>query len=358
MYKVSHFGPGSIGRSALRTIIADPRMELVGVRVYSPAKEGRDAGELCGLPPVGVCATRDVDALLELETDCVIYTGADWYGGDEVVQEVCRILEAGINVTGSSPTTMILPSSAPDTAARIEAACKAGGSSLHITGISPGFMDDYLPAKLTAGCVNFDRIDTEEIFCILPFYEDPLLLNNVMGIGNRPDAEDALRDVRLQFTEFVWKASPLLCAEAMNVEIDEVIPDWEYVLAEKLIESGDVRIEPGCVAAVHLSLEAKVDGVTRIMAHHYARCDATLAPHWPQPPGNGGYRVKIAGEPSLTAEVALDGGQSTPMGAANHFTGARIANTIPAVCAASPGIHTFTTLPYDTNGHANWREPN
>ena len=208
MYRVSHFGPGSIGRSALRTIITDPRMELIGLRVYSPGKEGLDAGELCGLPAVGVRATRDVDALLELETDCVVYTGADWYGGDEVVEEVCRILRAGINVTGSSPTTMLLPSSAPETAARVEAACKAGGSSFHVTGISPGFMDDYLPTKLATGCVSFDRIDTEEIFCILPFYEDPSLLNNIMGIGNRPDVEDTFRDTRLRFAEFVWKASP------------------------------------------------------------------------------------------------------------------------------------------------------
>lgn len=355
MYRVTHFGPGSVGRSALRTIITDPRMELVGLRVYSPGKEGLDAGELCGLPPVGVRATRDVDALLELETDCVVYTGADWSGSDEVAEEICRILRAGINVTGSSPLTMLLPSSARDTAARFEAACKEGNSSFHITGISPGFMDDYLPTKLVTGCVSFDRIDTEEVFCILPFYEDLSLLNNVMGMGNPPDVEDALRDTRLQFAEFGWKASPLLMAEAMSVEIDEVRTDWEYVVTDKLIDSGSVRIEPGCVAAIHVSLEAMVDGVTRIMAHHYARCEATLAPHWPQPPGNGGYRIKITGEPGLTAEVALDAGTGSPMGAANYFTGARIANAVPAVCAASPGIHTFATLPYDVTGHANWR---
>jgi 4-hydroxy-tetrahydrodipicolinate reductase len=306
---------------------------------------------------VGQAATRDVDALLKLETDCVVYTGADWYGGDEVVEEVCRILRAGINVTGSSPTTMLLPSSAPDTAARVEAACKEGGSSFFITGISPGFMDDYLPTKLVTGCVSFDRIETEEIFCILPFYDDPSLINLVMGMGNAPDVEDGFRETRLEWAEFVWKASPLMCAEAMNVEIDEVEVDWEYVVTDKLIESGKVRIEPGCVAAVHISIAAKVDGVTRIKAHHYARCEETLAPHWPQPPGTGGYRITITGEPGLTAEVAMDGGTDSPMAAANYFTGARIANTIPVVCAASPGIHTFRSLPYDVTGHTNWRQP-
>ena len=34
-------------------------MDLVGLYVHSEAKAGRDAGELCGLDPVGVEATRD-----------------------------------------------------------------------------------------------------------------------------------------------------------------------------------------------------------------------------------------------------------------------------------------------------------
>ncbi|MGH3584041.1 MAG: dihydrodipicolinate reductase, partial [Mycobacterium sp.] len=49
-------------------------LELVGVRVYSEAKDGRDAGELIGRPPVGVTATTDTAAILALDADCVIYT--------------------------------------------------------------------------------------------------------------------------------------------------------------------------------------------------------------------------------------------------------------------------------------------
>src|SRR3954451_12606027 len=57
---------GTVGAGAMRGVISHPELELVGVRVYSEAKAGKDAGELCGLPPTGVIATRDIDAILAL----------------------------------------------------------------------------------------------------------------------------------------------------------------------------------------------------------------------------------------------------------------------------------------------------
>ena len=48
-YRVVQWSTGSVGASALRAIIEHPDLELVGVVVSDPAKEGRDAGELCGV---------------------------------------------------------------------------------------------------------------------------------------------------------------------------------------------------------------------------------------------------------------------------------------------------------------------
>ncbi len=72
--KVIQWSTGNVGRYALRAIIGHPELELVGLFVSSEAKEGKDAGELCGVEPVGVHATRDVDTLLALDADCVCYT--------------------------------------------------------------------------------------------------------------------------------------------------------------------------------------------------------------------------------------------------------------------------------------------
>ena len=41
--------------------------------MHSADKAGLDVGEICGTDPVGVIATGDVDELLALKADCVIY---------------------------------------------------------------------------------------------------------------------------------------------------------------------------------------------------------------------------------------------------------------------------------------------
>ena len=55
-YRVVQWATGSVGASALRAIIEHPDLELVGVLVFDPEKEGRDAGELCGVGETGVLA--------------------------------------------------------------------------------------------------------------------------------------------------------------------------------------------------------------------------------------------------------------------------------------------------------------
>src|SRR5207245_8023769 len=74
MYRVIQWSTGNVGRYALRGIIGHPELELAGLWVHSAGKQGRDAGELCGLGPVGVTATTDAGSLLGLDDDCVSYT--------------------------------------------------------------------------------------------------------------------------------------------------------------------------------------------------------------------------------------------------------------------------------------------
>ena len=71
--RVLQWTTGKVGKLALRAILDDPRLELVGVYAHSPDKAGVDAGALCGRPDCGVEATNDVDALLALKADSVLY---------------------------------------------------------------------------------------------------------------------------------------------------------------------------------------------------------------------------------------------------------------------------------------------
>src|SRR5215468_5278473 len=92
--RVVQWTTGNVGKQSVAAIAANPGLELVGCYAWSPDKVGRDVGELCGLDPLGVIATNDVDALLALRPHCVVYNPM-WPSIDELV----RILAAGVNVS-------------------------------------------------------------------------------------------------------------------------------------------------------------------------------------------------------------------------------------------------------------------
>src|SRR5262245_13675857 len=92
-YRVVQWATGNIGTRALRAVIEHPKLTLAGVYVTSENKAGRDAGELCGLAPIGVNATRSIDEVIALRPDCVLYMPQGCN-----MDELARLLESGINV--------------------------------------------------------------------------------------------------------------------------------------------------------------------------------------------------------------------------------------------------------------------
>src|SRR2546430_12050414 len=110
-YRVMQWSTGNVGTLALRCIVGHPELELVGLWVHGSAKAGKDAGELCGLGPVGVRATTDAEALLALDADCVCYTATADLRPFEALEDVCRILAAGKDVVSSSIVPLVHPRS-------------------------------------------------------------------------------------------------------------------------------------------------------------------------------------------------------------------------------------------------------
>jgi hypothetical protein len=88
--RVIQWATGGVGCAAIEAIASHPELELVGVWVHSSAKVGKDAGELAGIAPLGVTATNDVEALLALQADCIVYAPLM---PDEAL--VCRMLASG-----------------------------------------------------------------------------------------------------------------------------------------------------------------------------------------------------------------------------------------------------------------------
>src|SRR6516225_754232 len=161
--RVAHVGTGNVGGLALAELISNPQFELTGVCVSTPEKVGKDAGKLCGVgldagTVTGVAAVSDLDAILATEPECVVYCAMGDTRLPDAMGDVMRTLAAGVNVVGSSPGLLqhpwgVIPDKYID---RVENAARQGNSSIFITGVDPGFINDLIPFALAARCQRIE----------------------------------------------------------------------------------------------------------------------------------------------------------------------------------------------------------
>ncbi|MGH7820609.1 MAG: NAD(P)H-dependent amine dehydrogenase family protein, partial [Candidatus Binatia bacterium] len=252
-YRVIQWSTGNVGAFALRAIDAHPELELVGLWVHGADKVGRDAGELCGLPPLGVAATNDFEELLEIGADCVCYTATADLRPFEAVEDVSRILAAGLNVVSSSIVPLVHPKSFfPDVCEKLEAACRAGGTSFFTSGIDPGFANDVLPLTVSGLCEKWEEIRILEIINYAT-YNQPEVLFETMGFGKPLDHTSLL--LAPGSITFAWGGTIRLLAEGLGVELDEIRETHERRPATKPIRIGDRTVEPGTMAALRFEVQ-------------------------------------------------------------------------------------------------------
>src|SRR5690606_10006413 len=107
--------------------------------------------------------------------------------------DLCRLLESGANVI--TTRTEFHHPALMDAALRerVEAACRRGGSSLHSTGSSPGFITEAVPLTLLSIQRRLDRLQIFE-FADMSARNSPEMLFQLMGFGRTPDPQaDAAR---------------------------------------------------------------------------------------------------------------------------------------------------------------------
>ncbi|MDP7738200.1 NAD(P)H-dependent amine dehydrogenase family protein [Mycobacterium paragordonae] len=337
-YRVVQWTTGNVGKSSLQSIVANSQFELVGCYAWSPEKAGRDAGELVGIDPTGVMATNDVDALLALKPDCVVYNPM-WIDVDELV----RILSAGVNVVTTA--SFITGHNLGDGRERVEQACRQGGSTMFGSGVSPGFAE-LLAIVSAMVCNRVDKVTVNEA-ADTTFYDSPDTERPV-GFG-QPIDNPELAQMAEKGTAIFGEAVRLV-ADALGVELDEIrcVPEFAQTTAD--LEMASWTIPEGCVAGVYISWQGIVSGRTVIDLNVRWRKGQTLEPDWKI--DQDGWVIQIDGQPTVTTKVGFlppPYFQATTLAefmALGHIMTAMPAiNAIPAVVAAAPGIVTYADLP-------------
>ncbi len=337
-YRVVQWTTGNVGKSSVQAIVANPGLELVGCYAWSPEKVGRDVGELVGIDPLGVTATDDVDALLALKPDCVVYNPM-WLD----VGELVRILEAGVNVVATA--AFITGHNQGPGRDRILEACRRGGSTVFGTGISPGFAELLAIVSATI-CDRVDKITVNEA-ADTTFYDSPATEIPV-GFG-KPIDDPGLQAMTAEGTAVFGEAVRMV-ADALGVELDDVTCEAEYAQTTADLDLGSWTIGAGCVAGVAASWKGRVGDRVIVELNVKWRKGATLEPDWQI--DQDGWVIQVDGRPTVTAKVGFlpppDFEAETIadfMVLGHIMTAAPPLNAIPAVVAAAPGIAHYGDLP-------------
>jgi 4-hydroxy-tetrahydrodipicolinate reductase len=320
--KVLHVGLGPIGLGVVHEVLARPALSSVGAVDADPAKGGKDLGEVAGVRrrfgvPVSADLARTIRAL---HPDIVVLcTGSTLRS---IWPDVETILKLKVPIV-STTEELARPSRAHAALAkRIDALAKRSRVAVLGTGVNPGFMMDALPIALTGLCSRVDAIQVDRI-------QDARIrrvsFQQKIGAGLTPaEFADRVKHHALGHVGLVESIS--MIADAMGWKLDRISEDIHPRFADRDVTGGHVAIEAGQVAGVIQDGIGFRKGKALVTLHLEAYLGAPETYD----------AVRIQGTPALSMRLEGVHGDTA--------TAAIVANSIPNVIAAVPGLRTMAEL--------------
>lgn len=322
--RVVQWTTGRVGTKALEALLDRDEFELVGLYAHSSDKAGADAGVLCGRPDCGVIATSDVDALIALRPDAVVYTP---FMAD--LDHVERLLGAGINLV-STNLFLNCGGVAGETRERIEAACAKGGSSIYITGVNPGWVNS-VAAALTAVCRRVDAVTIAESTDVSNYASKETW--DAMGMGRFEADEGVVATAQGAMVSF--RDAALRVAEALGLELDDLAFEIDFARVEEDTDLGFMVLPKGSHGALRSAWVGTSGGKERIRVSVAWYLTDKLMEKWSFDKEH--YRLGVKGDPDIDCRiefVAPDWQDSDW----SVLTALPAVNAVAKVVAARPGI--------------------
>lgn len=328
MIKVVEWGTGEMGQGLLRFILDRPQdVQLAGVIVTNPAKDGKTVGELLDCPCDTVMSTDFEKVLAETQPDVVtICTQSNLH---EISSQVQPAVRAGADVICIAEKLSYPWASDPEWAAAHDELAKRHNVSILGTGINPGFMLDALIVMWSSVCLRIDSIKATRVNDLSPF--GPTVLHG-QGVGTTVE----------QFTKGIadgsivghigFPESIMLIARALGWSIDRIEEVREPIVTQVERSTPHVHVAPGDVAGCkhvgrgYVRDELKIELIHPQQIHpHLANVET------------GDY-IEITGDPNVNManKPEIPGGKGTYASSGNY---------IPLMKAAPAGILTVVDMP-------------
>lgn len=341
-YRVVQWATGAMGKTCLRSIIDHPDLELAGLYVYSDAKAGRDAGDIARREPTGVVATRSIDDILAIDADVVLHCPLLQFPYEAHDDDVCRLLESGKNVI--SINNYFHPASlGEDYAARLEASCMRGGSTLVGTGINPGLIAERFAPVVSGMLTELDSILCREVYDCIDMPNANYVFD-VMGMGAKPQDVDLKNGHLATLFTAMYRQCVGALAERLELALTDMQADHQITLAPKDIEARAGTIRAGTVAATNWQIHGLI-GDRKVITHSVNWVMGREVPgyqsfsHW---------EVSVRGKPGIDIRMDIVEPENTGVKttAVQYGMAGMVTQAIPYVVSAPPGLLSFPSAPH------------
>lgn len=322
--KVALIGLGPIGVLIGKALLRRGWAELVAGVDLREDIVGRDLGEVLGAGRLGVRVTNDYDeALSRSSPDVAVMATVSRL--KDIHPYLSKVVEHGVNVVSTCEELVYPWAYDEGLARRVDEEAREAGVTVLGTGINPGFLMDVLPAVLTTPCVKLDAIEvTRQIDAgrrRLPFQKK-------VGAGlSVEEFRKALAEGRIS-GHVGLEASAHLLARAVGWALTDVkVEAPEPVVAEGDIITEFLTIREGSVAGVRQRAVGYVGGDAKLTLNFIAFVGAR--PEYDEVVIKGVPRVSVRIEPCVHGD---------------YGTAGVVANVIPKVVEAGPGLKTMIDL--------------
>jgi hypothetical protein len=311
------YGLGPIGLGVAEILAGRPGITLAGAVDIDPAKIGADLGELLGRPAAGVPVMGEA-GIAPPGGVAVHATGSRLA---EVEPQLAGLLERGWNVVSTCEELVYPVPAGHAVARRLDELASRRGQTVLGAGINPGFLLDALVLVLSGVCRSVRAVRVRRV--VDTDARRPGLQRKA-GVGLSP-AEFSARADAGGVGHVGLRQSAFMVASRLGWPADSYQERIEPVLALEATQTGLGRMEPGVV--IGQRQQAVITSAGREVVSYSLEMSAGAA---------AGDQIEIDGDPPLRQHIDGVNGDTC--------TGAIVANLVPVVADARPGLLTMADV--------------
>ena len=316
--RIVQFGLGSLGLEIIKVLHKKKGFRLVGAIDKDRNLIGKDVGTLALNSKLGIKVKRDIDSA-KSKPDIVLHATTSHL--NDAYSQIAGIVKHGIDVISTCEQLVYPYTSRANAklAKKLDDLAKKHDARILGVGVNPGFVMDSLVLMLTTLCSKIDRIRIER----------------VVDVAKRRKALQKRMCLGLTMQEFekvksrvghvgLMESAHMIC-DALQVK-PTFTTSIRPVVANRVLKSYDVSIEPGQIAGLEQRLIGKVKNARFLEMILYMFAGASEFD-----------LIEIEGTPPVSVRTnGIQGDQATI---------ALLLNYIPIVMNASSGLRTVRDLP-------------